>query len=175
MKRPRRLVSVALGLWAAGFFVADAPAQPPPGRALFYTEPGYRGECLVIEVGATTENLEFIRDKRGRPFNDRIASVRLEGPVRVAVFENSQFRGAFTWVNRDTPDLSAFSLGERSPTTWNKTISSLQVDSVRRGTNVFTAWERRDAERAVRAAYRDFLGREPDASGLRFYGVFLAR
>ena len=169
MKRPRRLVSVALGLWAAGFFVADAPAQPPPGRALFYTEPGYRGECLVIEVGATTENLEFIRDKRGRPFNDRIASVRLEGPVRVAVFENSQFRGAFTWVNRDTPDLSAFSLGERSPTTWNKTISSLQVDSVRRGTNVFTAWERRDAERAVRAAYRDFLGREPDASGLRFY------
>lgn len=169
VQRPHPLVSAALGLCAAGLFVAHAPAQPPPGRALFYTEPGYRGECLVVEVGAAADNLEFSRDKRGRPFNDRIASVRLEGPVRVAVFENARFSGAFTWVNRDTPDLGAFSLGERSPATWHHTISSLQVDSVRRGTDVFTAWERRDAERAVRAAYRDFLGREPDPAGLRFY------
>jgi len=82
---------------------------------------------------------------------------------------STQFRGAFTWLNRDTPDLSAYSLGGRSANTWNETVSSLQVEVARRGVDVFTAWERRDAERAVRAAYRDYLGRDADAPGLRFY------
>ena len=159
-----------LGLCAAFLALATTRAQPPSaGRALFYTEPGYRGECLIVEAGGSIENLEFVRDPRGRPFNDRISSVRFEGPVRVAVFEHSQFRGAFTWLNRDTPDLTAYSLGDRSNASWNETVSSLQVESVRRGANVFTAWERRDAERAVRAAYRDYLGREPDPAGLRLY------
>lgn len=151
---------------------ASTCAQPPPppaGRALFYTEPDYKGECLVLEAGAASENLEFVRDQRGRPFNDRISSVRFDGPVRAAIFENSQFRGAFTWLNRDTPDLSALSLGERSKAHWSDIVSSLQVEAVRPAGTAFIAWERRDAERAVRAAYRDYLGREPDPEGLRSY------
>ncbi len=171
MNPPSRFLRRAslLALWATSLATGLAQGQPPAGRALFYTDPGYRGECLILEAGAAAENLEFIRDRRGRSFNDRISSVRFEGPVRVAIFEHSQFRGAFTWLNRDTPDLTAFSLGERDNTSWNEAVSSLQVEAVRRDANVFTAWTRRDAERAVRAAYRDYLGREPDASGLRFY------
>lgn len=165
---PRRHLLAAAG--AAMLLAAATQAQPPPaGRALFFTEPGYRGEVLVVEAGGNVDNLEFVRDPRGRSFNDRISSVRLEGPVRVAVFEHSQFRGAFTWLNRDTPDLAAYSLGDRSTNTWNETVSSLQVEVARRGIDVFTAWERRDAERAVRAAYRDYLARDADSQGLRFY------
>ncbi|MCX6955036.1 MAG: hypothetical protein NTV51_23010 [Verrucomicrobia bacterium] len=167
----RAVVFCAAALAATLPFAAAQPPPPPPpaGRALFYTEPNYRGECLVVEAGGSSENLEFVRDARGRSFNDRISSVRFEGPVRVAIFENSQFRGSFTWLNRNTPDLSAFSLGERSNTNWNDAVSSVQVDVVRGGPGVFTAWERRDAERAARAAYRDILGREPDPAGVRFY------
>ena len=141
----------------------------PAGRALFYTEPGYKGECLIIGANQTAENLEFLRDRRGRPFNDRIASVRLEGPVRAAIFEHSQFRGAFTWLSNDMPDLSATSLGDRSKAHWSETVSSIQVEFVRGGPRPFIAWEQRDAERAVRAVYRDYLGREPDPAGLRNY------
>lgn len=167
---PRLLLPLAALLLAlAGPSVHAQPPPPSAGRAIFYTEPGYKGETLVVEAGGAADNLEFVRDRRGRPFNDRISSVRFEGSVRVAVFENSQFRGAFTWINRDTPDLTAFSLGDRSKASWNEAVSSLQVEAVRRGADVFTAWERRDAERAVRAAYRDYLGREADSSGLRFY------
>lgn len=154
---------------ALGGFSRGSAQTPPAGQATFFAEPGYRGDSFVVVAGTGADNLEFTRDRRGRPFNDRVASVRIEGAVRVAVFEHPQFRGAFTWINRDTPDLAAFSLGERSRKTWNDAVSSLQVDTVRRGTKAFTAWERRDAERAVRAAYRDFLGREADPEGLRFY------
>jgi hypothetical protein len=166
--RPLAVACAAL-LFATIARAQPGPPPPPAGRALFYTEPGFRGEVLVVEAGGAVDNLEYVRDSRGRTFNDRISSVRFEGPVRVAVFEHSQFRGAFTWLNRDTPDLAAFSLGDRSTNNWNDTISSLQVEVARRGIDVFTAWERRDAERAVRAAYRDYLGRDADAQGLRFY------
>lgn len=158
---------LSLGL----LFGAAASAQPPApaGRALFYTEPGYKGECLIIEAGATADNLEFMRDRRGRSFNERIASVRLEGAVRAAIFEHSQFRGAFTWLNRDTPDLSAHSLGDRSNASWHTAVTSVQVEPVRETSGAFIAWERRDADKAVRAAYRDIFSRDPDSSGLRLY------
>lgn len=145
------------------------PPSPPVGRAIFFSEPGFRGDQLVVEAGGVVENLEFVRDRNGRPFNDRISSVRFEGPVRAAVFEHSQFRGAFTYLNRDTADLSAFSLGDRSGGTWNEIVSSIQVEATRGGAVAFIAWERRDAERIVRAAYRDYLARDADSSGLRFY------
>ena len=150
--------------------VSPVAAQPAAsaGRVSFFTELDYRGEVLVVEAGASIDNLEFLRDQRGRPFNDRIRSVRLEGPVRVAVFEHSQFRGAATWLNRTTPDLTAFSLGQTNAITWDRAISSLQVEAAPTGP-VFYQWSQRDAARALRAAYRDILNRDPDPDGLRFY------
>jgi hypothetical protein len=164
----RRLV-LALSATALGALPLRAQPPPPAGRALFFTEPLYKGECLVVEAGGGAENLEVARDRRGRPFNDRIASVRLEGNVRAGVFEDSQFRGAFTWLTRDTPDLSALSLGSRSDRSWKTAVSSVQVQDAPAGSGAFIAWTRRDAERVVRAAYRDMFSREPDPAGLRVY------
>ncbi len=145
-------------------------AQPPPaGRVLFFTETNYKGEVLVVEAGGTVEDLEKIRDKRGRPFNDRIVSVKIEGPVRAGIFESSVWRGPFTYLTRDTPDLSALSLGDRGQNRWHTAVSSITVETVHDTTGAFIAWERRDAERAVRAAYRDLFSRDPDADGLRRY------
>ncbi len=152
-------------------FLTSLMAQPAPptGRALFYTEPDFRGECIIVDSGGVIENLEFTRDKRGRSFNDRISSVRIEGPVRVGLFEHSQFRGQFTWLDRDARDLTALSLGDRGGGNWNEAVSSVQVDASRRSSNAFIAWQPRDAERAVRATYRDIFGRDPDPTGVRYY------
>lgn len=154
----RILATLALVLTASGL-----RAQPaaPASRASFFTELDYHGEILVVETGASVDNLEFLRDSRGRPFNDRFRSVRIEGPVRVAVFEHSQFRGAATWLNRATPDLTAFSLGQTNAITWDRAISSIQVEAAPTGP-VFFQWSTRDADRALRAAYRDVLNRDPD-------------
>ncbi|MBC7368075.1 MAG: DUF4214 domain-containing protein [Undibacterium sp.] len=147
-----------------------AHAQHPrsAGRAIFFTERDYRGDSLVVGDTAAIENLELICDSRSRPFNDRFRSVRIDGPVRVAVFEHSQFRGASTWINRTTPDLGAYSLGQQNKITWDRAISSLQVEPAPSGP-LFSDWKARDAERAIRAAYRDVLNRDPDPEGARFY------
>jgi hypothetical protein len=165
-----------LRLWLLaplGIALALPPLSAQPntaaGRALFYTEPDFRGECLIVEAGGVADNLELTRDQRGRPFNDRISSVRFEGSVRVALFEHSQFRGNFTWINRDTRDLTAYSLGDRSGANWTEAVSSVQVEALRRDARPFIGWQPRDADRAVRAAYRDIFGREPDPTGVRFY------
>ncbi len=166
---PRAALHLLAALALASALVSSLPAQPAPaGRASFFTELDYRGEVLVVEAGASVDNLEFLRDPRGRPFNDRFRSVRLEGPIRVAVFEHSQFRGAATWLNRTTPDLTAFSLGQTNAVTWDRAISSVQIEAAPTGP-VFCQWTTRDADRALRAAYRDVLNRDPDPDGLRFY------
>ena len=166
LKSLRHLVPRALfvGLFAS----STGSAQPNPGRATFYTEPNFRGESLVVETDTVIENLEFVRDGKKRPFNDRFRSVRIEGPVRVVVFERARFGGASTWLNRDTADLSAYSRGQSEPGSWDRAISSVQVEPAPPGPT-FTVWQKRDAERAVRAVYRDILSRDPDNSGLRFY------
>lgn len=173
MKSPS--IRFALCLFAGAAFAPafltaqhSAPTRPAPGRAIFFTERDFRGDSLVVEVTAAIENLELVRDTRRRPFNDRFRSVRIEGPIRVVVFEHSQFRGAATWLNRTTPDLSAYSLGQHNKITWDRAITSLQVEPAPAGP-IFSDWKARDAERAIRAAYRDVLNRDPDPEGARFY------
>jgi hypothetical protein len=161
---------LAAGAALAATALSAQPAQPAPsvGRASFYTEPDFRGECLVVEAPNTIDNLEFFRDTHGRPFNDRFRSVRLEGPVRIALFEHSQYRGASTWLNRSSPDLSAYTLGQSDRASWDRAISSLQLEAAPPGPP-FYAWSSRDADRAIRTAYRDVFSRDPDRDGLHFY------
>lgn len=170
---PRRPLLHSVAVAAISFLVlwssARAQVVATAARAYFYTEPGFRGEVFVVDAGKDVNNLAAVQDSRGRPFNDRVRSVQLEGPVRVLMFQNADFRGASMWLNGDVPDLGAFAIGSSARTSWDRNISSLQVQAVARGTVVFVRWDRRDAERLVRAAFRDILSRDPDAIGLRHY------
>lgn len=165
---PQRLLLPWLLALAALCTVARAEVVSP-GRAYFYTEPGFQGEVFVLDGGSQLEDLAFIRDSRGQPFNDRIRSVQLEGPVRVLMFQHADFRGASMWLNGDVPDLGAFAIGFTPGSSWDRNISSVQLQTVARDVVVFARWSRREAERAVRTAYRDILGRDPDGPGLRLY------
>ncbi len=172
-----RLFSALPALLVAALTLAALPLRaqpgPPRGRVLLFSEPNYRGEVLVVEAGSAIENLEYVRDDRGRKWNDRIASVRIEGPVLLIMYENSRFRGASATLTRNAADLAALSLGDRhgdrEGPAWDRMISSLRVEPLPPAAPVFLRWERRDAERAVRSAYRDLLGRDPDDRGLHEY------
>jgi len=161
--------------FAALLAAPTLPAQlpPPPGRVLLFGEPNYRGEALVLPAGASLDNLEYVRDSRGRKWNDRIASVRIEGPVVLVAFEHSRFRGAQTTITRSSADLITLSLGDRGSSNWDQRISSVRAEPVRPAAPVVIVWTRYDAERAIRSAYRDMLGRDPDEPGMRAYRVRL--
>ncbi len=166
----RRFLPSLLAAFAAALLLPAARAQgPSPGHAYFYTEPGFRGEVFALYAGTQIENLALIQDSQGRPFNDRIRSVQIEGPVRVLMFEHADFRGASMWLNGDVADLGAFSINLSARSSWDRNISSAQVQPVGRDVVVFVRWDRREAERLVRACYRDILGRDADANGLRHY------
>jgi hypothetical protein len=163
---PRLILGLALAGLAA---LASAQPLPPRGRALLFSEPNFRGEPMIVEAGTVIDNLEFVRNSSGRKWNDRISSVRLEGPVVLVAFEDAYFRGAQVTLSRDATDLSFLRLGDRHGETWNNRISSLRIELIQAVPPNFYRWERREAERAVRAAYRDILGRDPDERGLRDY------
>jgi len=170
-KTPVRLVAALLGLVATA---AWSQPEPPPGRVLLFPEPNFRGDPLEVQSGAAIENLEFVRRGNIR-WNDHISSVRIEGAVILVVYADAGFRGASTTLTRDAADLNALSLGDHNSNNWDNRISSLRVEPVPPAVPVFIRWERPAAERAIRAAYRDILGRDPDASGLKEYRDRLVR
>ncbi len=167
--RPTVLLALAVPLLRLPVGAQPAPA----GRVLLYAEPNYRGEALVVPAGTALDNLEYVRDGRGRKWNDRIVSVRVEGPVVLVAYEHANFRGAQTTFTRHSADLLTLSLGDRGGADWTRRISSLRAEPAGPDGSVFLVWNRRDAERAVRSAYRDLLGREPDPAGLQAYGTRL--
>lgn len=162
----RRSLALAAAIGLLGALQAQ---PPPPGRVLLFADPNYRGEVLILAAGETIDNLAYVRDSRGKVWNDRISSVRIEGPVILTVFEHANFRGAMTTITRNSADLATLSRGDRGHSDWSNVISSLRAQPIAPATPVFIKWNRRDAERAVRAAYHDILGREPDDAGLREY------
>ncbi len=164
MSRPTLLLAALAAVVLTGL-----RAQMPAGQVLLYAEPNFRGEALAVPAGTALDNLAYVQDSRGRSWNDRIVSVRVEGPVVLVAFEHAYFRGAQATFTRPAGDLAAFSLGSRGGDDWARRISSVQVAPIHPAAPVFLRWERRDAERAVRSAYRDILGRDPDRDGLRNY------
>jgi hypothetical protein len=95
--------------------------------------------------------------------------VQLEGPIRVTIFQHADFRGSAMWLNRDARDLDTFPIEAGRREAWGRAISSVQVEALAVGAPPFSRWERREAERIVRVNYLDCFGREPDATGIRFY------
>jgi hypothetical protein len=161
-----------LGLTAGVFAMlatAEAEAQrwgrpnTPRAGACFYRDANFQGDYFCVRAG---EGIDAVPNG----LNDQISSIRTFGDVEVTVYQNRGFSGRserFTDV-RNLQDQG-----------WNDRLSSLQVESLGRT----GGFNRRDggfgngggsrnnvgAERIVRRAYQDILGREPDAEGMRAY------
>ena len=132
-------------LWAA----APAEAQrgwgrprPPRAGACFYQNASFGGDYFCVEQG---DEYDVMPDG----LNDRISSIRIFGDASVVVYRNPGFGGRQTRFTDDAENLQENG--------WNDTISSLQVRVD------FARVTRAEAERIVRRAYQDVLGRDPDS------------
>ena len=64
------------------------------GRETFYQDVDVRGGSITLEAGDEMANLAMEQFENGGGANDRISSIRIEGPIEVTVYRDSRFRGA---------------------------------------------------------------------------------
>jgi hypothetical protein len=149
-------------------------AQPPPPRVLLFPEPGFRGEPLIVHGGESIDNLHYHRQSNRKRWNDSISSIRIDGPVRLVVYADAQFKGERLELRRDQSDLTQQPHGPSKLESWDDRVSSLKVEWLDAGPGTPDGRppefrNQREADRAIRAAFQDLLGREPDYDGLQNY------
>ena len=86
-----------------------------------YEHADFRGASLTLTLGERIPNLDWARFDNGARINDRISSIRIDGPVELVAFEHSEFSGRALVAGRDIRNL-AWMEGR-----WNDAISSLRV------------------------------------------------
>ncbi len=133
--------SLLLTVMLAGLSAVSALAQPVydwrhgPRRerqhrvayVTFYEHAGFRGASLTVAVGDGILNLSHARFDNGSPINDRISSIRVDGPAEVTAYEHADYRGGTIVVSGDVRNL------DRLPGRWNDSISSLHIRFAGRG------------------------------------------
>src|SRR5215207_2763400 len=95
-------------LATSGMSPAQTGPQPvSPNRVTFFTEPNFKGESLVIEAGASVDNLDRMRRSTQQPWTFAISSVRVDGAAKATVFSGPGFTGDRLEVSRTIGDLYA--------------------------------------------------------------------
>ena len=154
-----KIVSLASGLvFVSGTAVTAQSSRQdlePRDGACFYEEVNFGGSSFCLRAGESLAAMP-------RGMNDRVSSIRTFGRSEVTVYRDDSFGGGSVRFDDDTPDLRQAN--------WNDRISSVRVRGTaygyRGGLNDRSS---SSASRIVRRAYRDVLGREPDAEGLQYY------
>jgi hypothetical protein len=136
----------------------------PRSGACFYKEPNFRGDYFCAGAG---ENVNAVPDD----MNDKISSIKIFGGAEVILFRDIRFTGRSSRFDTDVRNLKDVG--------WNDLISSMRVRGSGGGYGGYGGSgggyggggrpNGGDAERIVRRAYEDVLGREPDQSGMREY------
>ena len=162
MGNPQMILFACLAVSAAAPAYAQTWGREPLPRAgvCFYKETNFRGDYFCARAG---ENLTAVPDN----MNDKISSIRVFGDAEVTLFKDVRFEGRSSRFDGDVRNLKEVG--------WNDAISSIRVRGFGSGSgyggNRSGGGYGRpaDAERIVRRAYEDLLGREPDPVGLRTY------
>lgn len=93
--------------------------RPNPRRgACFFTTAPFRGNKFCVRAG---DKLPYLPGD----FGDNLSSIQTFGGARVRIFNDRNFRGGSTNVNRSIPDLRSLPFGPGH--TWNNRVSSVMV------------------------------------------------
>jgi hypothetical protein len=164
-------------------------------RATFYSEANFRGASFAVETGASVPDLTQLLRQNEYPWLATIASVRIEGPSAVTVFDGTSFRGHRLEILGSISDLHAIARGADGNTTWDRCIASLAVQRRDGRTPVAVAeppgpvtsqvapppepprptYTLRSADVVIDQVYWDVLNHEPDPAGRRHYREILMR
>jgi len=120
----------------------------PRTGACFFRDANFKGDYFCVDAGREYSSLPS-------GMNDQITSIQVFGDAEVTIFQDGRFEGPSTRLRGDVRNLKDEG--------WNDRLSSLRVRSSHGGGHSG------DADRIVRRAYEDVLGRSPDTEGLRFY------
>lgn len=128
----------------------------PRDGVCFYEDRDFRGDYFCVDTGDSVSSLP-------KGMNDKISSIQVFGRAEATVFRDVRYQGNSARFGFDVPDLRREG--------WNDTISSIRVRSTsdERGSSNDRRPSPGDADAIVRRSYRDLLGRDPDAAGLRQY------
>jgi hypothetical protein len=118
-------------------------ADTPRDGACFYKDINFGGEYFCLESGRVLSDLP-------PDMNDKISSIRIFGHCVVVVYKDHEFKGNSARFENDMSNLRANG--------WSGIISSVQVRPIQSSAQV---------DAAIRRAYQDILGREPDRDGMR--------
>ena len=107
------------------------PQSPPPGYrwghpkvpstgACFYKDAYFNGEYFCMKLGQNWPSMPS-------GFNDKISSIRLFNGAQVRIFNDNNFSGVNSRINRDVQNLKQLMLPSDTSKSWNDRISSLAV------------------------------------------------
>jgi len=134
------------------------------GRVILFQDADFRGGALVIYPGDEIDNFSGKTFDNGARLNDGVSSIRIEGNAEVFVYDNARFRGNALRLTESVRDLTRRFVSGGAGTTWNDRVSSIKVT---RENSYRPEPPRVDPDKAIRAAFQDLLGREPNAGELR--------
>jgi len=142
----------------------------PPSGACFYEHPYFEGDYFCVRAG---DEVPRLPDR----LNDETSSILILGPAEVVVYEDSRFRGRSERFDYSIEDLDDYR--------WDDRISSMRVLNRRDFRDFRDSRDRRDdrredrrddrritsddADKIIKRAYQDVLGRDPDQGGFSQY------
>jgi len=134
----------------------------PRDGVCFFKDPNFKGDYFCLRAGDDLGQMPA-------GMNDKISSIRIVGRAEVVVFKDIRFGGRSARFDADVRNLRQDG--------WDDMISSIRVREPGRregfgpggGFGRGEARRGEEADRIVRRAYQDLLGREPDDVGLRTY------
>jgi len=145
---------LAFFLLLVGRLTAQDAAMP--ARVVLYDAPNFQGECVVIDSGMALRNLSSIAGN----WDDRVASVKLDGGATVTLYPDPRFRGTSLVLHESVPNLRRV-----GPLNLFRSVSSLLV--------VIPGPQRRDPVPEYHAFIDsicfELLGRPADAGMLAFF------
>jgi len=158
MKPAILLTCLASFIWASPALAQRWGREALPREGVcYYKDPNFNGDYFCIRAGESFASMPS-------GMNDKISSIRVIGRAEAIVFKDIRFSGRSSRFDRDIRNLRSEG--------WDDLISSIRVEPLSRGAFGGPGGGVRraeDADRIVRRAYQDILGREPDPAGLRTY------
>jgi len=142
-------------------------------RVIIYQHAGFSGDALVLYPGESIDNMSGRTFENGAKLNDAISSIWVEGGAEVYAYENSRYRGEALRLTENARDLTGRLVAGSVSVSWNDRISSIKVERTRGrddrppgrpGDN-----PRGNPDKAIKEAFSDLLGRDPNAGELRLF------
>lgn len=120
-----RFAFIAMLFLALSYLPASAQRQwgrphPPRSGACFYKAGNFEGDYFCLKAGDRWPSMPS-------GFNDQISSIRVFGPARVRIFNDSNFRGINVRLDQSIDSLLRIRLPENPSKSWNDRISSIAV------------------------------------------------